>query len=79
MDIVSPAERRFGLPSQKSAGNPVAHGRLTDSFVYLQEQAGKDSLMMVKTSGNAAPVVLREGSAELSSGLVAGRRLDHPS
>jgi eukaryotic-like serine/threonine-protein kinase len=29
-------------------------------FVYLQGQAGKDSLMMVKTSGNAAPVVLRE-------------------
>ena len=30
-------------------------------FVYWQEQAGKGSLMMVKTSANAAPVVLREG------------------
>jgi Tol biopolymer transport system component len=29
-------------------------------FVYLQNQAGKASLMMVKTSGNAAPAVLRE-------------------
>jgi eukaryotic-like serine/threonine-protein kinase len=29
-------------------------------FVYLQVQAGKTSLMMVKTSGIAAPVVLRE-------------------
>lgn len=30
-------------------------------FVYLQEHAGKTSLMMVKTSGNAAPVLLRKG------------------
>jgi Tol biopolymer transport system component len=28
-------------------------------FVYLQSQAGKASLMMVKTSGDAAPIVLR--------------------
>jgi serine/threonine protein kinase/Tol biopolymer transport system component len=33
-------------------------------FVYLQEQAGKTSLMIVKTSGNAAPVVLRESVSD---------------
>ncbi len=60
--------------SSLSGGSPV---RLTDvepgaeytgawspdgsRFVYLQSQGGKTSVMVTKTNGNAAPVMLKEG------------------
>ena len=70
-----PAYQCDTRPSGECGGSWSPDG---SRFVYLQTQAGNTSLMIVKTSGNTAPVSA-EGSGPLvhRSRLVANRKLDH--
>jgi hypothetical protein len=46
-------------------------------FVYLRRAAGKYSLMIVRTSGAAKPVLLKENVASSLPDCSRTRRLDH--